>query len=89
MYSVLFIHRQSYFWGYFEPIRQWMPKNCSADVEAVITYVDQVLAYGSPQEKNNLKEMFGIGDVDHDDDAAGALRNNLWDWQSLAVRIHK
>ena len=23
------------YWGYFEPIRQFMPKNCSADVEAV------------------------------------------------------
>ncbi|KAG8840362.1 hypothetical protein FRB91_006173, partial [Serendipita sp. 411] len=25
----------SYYWGYFEPIRQYMPKNCSADVERV------------------------------------------------------
>jgi hypothetical protein len=75
----------SYFWGYFEPIRQWMPKNCSADVEAVIANVDRVLSFGTASEKSNLKNLFGMGDVDHDDDAAGALRNNLWDWQSLAV----
>ena len=62
-----------------------MPKNCSADVEAVISHVDQVLSKGSASEKSELKNIFGIGNVDHDDDAAGALRNNLWDWQSLAV----
>jgi hypothetical protein len=30
------------FWGYFEPIRQQMPKNCSADVEAVVSHIDSV-----------------------------------------------
>jgi hypothetical protein len=30
------------FWAYFEPIRQQMPKNCSADVEAVISHIDSV-----------------------------------------------
>jgi len=77
----------NYFWGYFEPIRQWMPQNCSADVEAVITHVDQVLSNGTASQKSDVKNLFGIGDVDHDDDAAGALRNNLWDWQSLAPDV--
>ncbi|CAE6513011.1 unnamed protein product [Rhizoctonia solani] len=25
----------NWFWGYFEPVRQYMPKNCSADVQKV------------------------------------------------------
>ncbi|KDQ64462.1 hypothetical protein JAAARDRAFT_118335 [Jaapia argillacea MUCL 33604] len=71
------------YWGYFEPIRQYMPKNCSADVEAVIAYVDQVFMGGNATAIASVKANFGIPDVTHNDDAAGALRNNLWDWQSL------
>ncbi|GJJ15866.1 hypothetical protein Clacol_010144 [Clathrus columnatus] len=71
------------YWGYFEPIRQNMPKNCSADIEAVISHIDQVFTSGTLAEIQEIKEMFGMGDVRHLDDAAGALRNILWDWQSL------
>ena len=62
-----------------------MPQNCSADVEAVLTHVDQVLTNGSAAQKLALKANFGIASLTHDDDAAGALRNNMWDWQSLSV----
>ncbi|KAF8513795.1 serine carboxypeptidase S28-domain-containing protein [Gautieria morchelliformis] len=71
------------YWAYFEPIRQNMPKNCSADIEAVITHIDQVFTSGTPQEKQTIKATFGLEDVTHLDDAAGSLRNILWDWQSL------
>lgn len=30
------------FWQYFEPERLFMAANCSADVEAVISHIDQV-----------------------------------------------
>ncbi|KIJ35161.1 hypothetical protein M422DRAFT_69992 [Sphaerobolus stellatus SS14] len=71
------------YWAYFEPIRQNMPKNCSADIEAVITHIDSVFTFGTPAAKNQIKAMFGMEDVTHLDDVAGALRNILWDWQSL------
>ncbi|KZP04566.1 peptidase S28 [Athelia psychrophila] len=71
------------FWQYFEPIRQNMPANCSADVEAVITHVDQVFTNGTAAEISDLKSNWGLGSVTHLDDVAGALRNNLWDWQLL------
>jgi hypothetical protein len=35
------------YWGYFEPIRRYMPQNCSADVEKVIGYVDMTFTSGS------------------------------------------
>ncbi|EKM56364.1 uncharacterized protein PHACADRAFT_253438 [Phanerochaete carnosa HHB-10118-sp] len=72
------------YWGYFEPIRQFMPQNCSADVEAVIAHVDQVFTQGSESEINGLKANWGMQNLTHLDDVAGALRNNLWDWQSLS-----
>ncbi|THH02165.1 hypothetical protein EW026_g651 [Hermanssonia centrifuga] len=72
------------YWGYFEPIRQFMPKNCSTDVEAVIAHVDSVFTSGSKTQINQLKALFGWQNLTHLDDAAGSLRNNLWDWQSLS-----
>ncbi|PPQ74362.1 hypothetical protein CVT24_000656 [Panaeolus cyanescens] len=71
------------FWEYFEPIRLNMPANCSADVQAVISYVDKTLMTGNKKAIQTLKDTFGLGNVSHIDDFAGALRNNLWDWQSL------
>ncbi|KAI0352501.1 peptidase S28 [Trametes cingulata] len=71
------------FWGYFEPIRLSMPKNCSADVEAVIAFVDEVLTSGNASAIQALKENFGLGDLEQDDDFAAALYAPLQDWQDL------
>ncbi|KAF9267547.1 peptidase S28 [Marasmius fiardii PR-910] len=71
------------FWRYFEPIRQNMPKNCSADVEAAIVRIDAIFSGKDQNAIQKLKDNFGLGELDHLDDVAGALRNNLWDWQSL------
>lgn len=65
------------FWGYFEPIRQHGPKNCTADVEAVISHVDKVFTSGKPAEIFALKANWGMANLTHLDDVAGALRNNL------------
>ncbi|KAG6861573.1 hypothetical protein C0995_014869 [Termitomyces sp. Mi166 len=71
------------FWEYFEPIRLHMPANCSADVQAVIAHVDKTFTGKNATAIQALKETFGLGNMTHLDDVAGALRNNLWDWQSL------
>ncbi|KAG6896631.1 hypothetical protein C0992_007037 [Termitomyces sp. T32_za158] len=71
------------FWEYFEPVRLHMPANCSADVQAVIAHVDNTFTGKNTSAIQALKETFGLGNMTHLDDVAGALRNNLWDWQSL------
>ncbi|KAJ6616277.1 peptidase S28 [Mycena sp. CBHHK59/15] len=73
------------FWQYFEPERLFMPANCSADVEAVIAHIDQVFTGKDQKSIQSIKSSFGMGDVTHLDDVAGALRNNLWDWQGLSL----
>ncbi|KAM5545186.1 hypothetical protein V8D89_001297 [Ganoderma adspersum] len=70
------------FWGYFEPIRQNMPANCSADVEAVITHVDSVIGSNDTTAITTLKSTFGLP-LGHNDDFAAALLQNLFSWQSL------
>jgi hypothetical protein len=49
-----------------------MPKNCSADVVAVINHVDTVFTLGTAKQKQALKENWGLGDLEHLDDVAGA-----------------
>ncbi|KAI0740521.1 peptidase S28 [Earliella scabrosa] len=73
------------FWGYFEPIRQFMPANCSADVQAVIEHVDSVLLSNNTADIKNLKTMFGLQGLAHNDDFAAALQQNLFSWQSLQL----
>ena len=67
---LLFIARD--FWGYFEPIRQSMPANCSADVEAVIAHVDSVLTANVSADVTALKTTFGLQGLAHNDDFAAA-----------------
>ena len=60
------------YWRYFEPIRQNMPVNCSADVEAVITHIDRVFSGRDQVAIKQIKDNFGLGAMTHLDDVAGA-----------------
>ncbi|KAJ7693929.1 serine carboxypeptidase S28-domain-containing protein [Mycena rosella] len=75
------------FWQYFEPERLFMPANCSADIERVMSHIDQVFTGSDTKAIQSIKDSFGMGDVTHLDDAAGSLRNNLWDWQGLSLSV--
>jgi pimeloyl-ACP methyl ester carboxylesterase len=58
------------YWTYFNAARDHMPKNCSADIQKVIEYVDNVLTTGTAQEQLDLKKMFDLQDLQNDDFAA-------------------
>lgn len=62
-----------------------MPKNCSADVQAVIGHVDRVLAKNDP-EVEPLKALFNLGGVKHNDDFAGFFTRPQWLWTWKEVR---
>lgn len=62
------------YWGYFEPIRQFMPQNCSADVEAVIAHIDRVFTSKNTKEINSIKALFNMSALTHLDDVAGARK---------------
>lgn len=59
-----------------------MPANCSSDVSKVIDYVDGILLGNDTAAKQALKDKFGLGGVEHDDDFASVLENGPWLWQS-------
>lgn len=58
-----------------------MPANCSADVSAVIEHIDSILLGDDDEAKQAIKEKFGLGAIEHDDDFASALENGPWQWQ--------
>ncbi|KIM46744.1 hypothetical protein M413DRAFT_440323 [Hebeloma cylindrosporum] len=51
------------FWQYFEPIRLNMPKNCSADVQRVVQFVDNVVASGNGTAILELAGYFGLANA--------------------------
>lgn len=59
-----------------------MPANCSSDVSMVVDYIDNVLLSDDMAAKQALKEKFGLGGLEHDDDFAGVLEWGPWKWQS-------
>ena len=65
-------NRISDYWRYFEPIRQNMPQNCSADVQAVIAHVDEVFTSNNTDAIQKIKDTFGLGELSHLDDVAGS-----------------
>ncbi|KIJ58452.1 hypothetical protein HYDPIDRAFT_119526, partial [Hydnomerulius pinastri MD-312] len=71
------------FYAYFTPVREYMPQNCSSDVQAVVAYLDQIYDEGNTTAQQILKEAFGLSGLSHMDDFAAALQNNLFDWQDL------
>ena len=60
-----------------------MPQNCSTDVSLVVDHVDAVFANGTEAQQQDLKELFGLGDLEHYDDFAAALENGPWLWQGI------
>ncbi|KAI0333427.1 peptidase S28 [Cubamyces sp. BRFM 1775] len=73
------------YWRYYEPIRQNMASNCSADVQAVVSYMDQVLTSGDTSKIQAFKETFGLEGLTHNDDVASAVSQILGSWQELTL----
>ncbi|KAI0063287.1 peptidase S28 [Artomyces pyxidatus] len=70
-------------WQYFEPIRQNMPKNCSADVQAAIAHIDGILTGGNASAIASLYDLFGVSGLKHADDFAATLMDHVSAWQDL------
>ncbi|KZT55218.1 hypothetical protein CALCODRAFT_498923 [Calocera cornea HHB12733] len=70
-------------WMYFEPIRTQMPKNCSADWQALIAHFDSIATNGTQEQQQAIKMQLGLPNVTHLDDVASALRTPMFLWQDM------
>jgi len=71
----------THFWEWYVPIEAALPRNCSADVKAVVSYVDHVLSSASDDDILTLKGYFGLEMLDHHDDFAELISTPLSQWQ--------
>ncbi|KAF8903046.1 peptidase S28 [Mucidula mucida] len=76
------VQAQVDFWQYYEPIRENMPQNCSEDVKAVISHVDDVFFGSDSAAQAAVRSSFGLNFTSNDY-VAGALRWDLWTWQDM------
>lgn len=74
LFLLLILYLHSDYYGYFTPIREYMPQNCSSDVQAVIAYLDQIYAENDMAAMQSLKDAFGLGSLSHIDDFAAARK---------------
>lgn len=56
------------FWEYWVPVQEGMPQNCSADFQRVVAYVDETINSGNQTAVDELKNLFGLGDLEYNDD---------------------
>ncbi|KAG8929884.1 hypothetical protein FRC02_004917 [Tulasnella sp. 418] len=76
------VQSDSDFWEYFAPIEEGMPKNCSKDAGAVVSYFDSVFDSNDQAKITELKAKFGMDQVPNDD--FGFFMSTVWfDWQGL------
>lgn len=68
------------FWQCFEPTREYMPTNCSSDIQAVLDYVDSVFNGTNQSAIAEIKEVFELTALEHSDDVAPAC-----EWQEGTV----
>jgi len=67
-------------WQYMEIIRKAADPKCSSHLENSLNIVDAILLSGI--FKKQLKGLFGLADLEHDEDFASVLSSPLGSWQS-------
>ena len=77
------------FYTYFAPVEEALPRNCSADVRAVVRYVDHILTNGDADEILELKKGFGLGYLDHKNDFAVQVSIPLRQWQENEAYVQE
>ncbi|KAG8978996.1 hypothetical protein FRC05_009206 [Tulasnella sp. 425] len=77
------VQAQDYFWSYFDIVKQFMPANCSNDIQAVITHLDTVFTSGSLADQAAAKATFALTNLQYADDVMATIRAPIFSWQEL------
>ncbi|KAJ2930756.1 hypothetical protein H1R20_g6343, partial [Candolleomyces eurysporus] len=49
------------FWQYWTPVEQYMPANCTADVKAVVSLIDEAIDSANQTRMTEIQIQFGLG----------------------------
>ncbi|PCH40119.1 peptidase S28 [Wolfiporia cocos MD-104 SS10] len=66
-------------WEYMDVIRRAADPECSSNIQRAIETVDTILSV--PHLRIALKQLFGLGELEHDDDFASLLESPMGYWQ--------
>lgn len=70
------------YWTYYEPIRVFAPQTCVSYSQKIMAMVDNILlGLNSTATTAELKGVFGLPNVTHDDDFASVLAGGIGSWQ--------
>ncbi|KAK2732658.1 low-affinity phosphate transporter [Myotisia sp. PD_48] len=71
------------YWEYFEPIRKHAPQDCIKATQANIDIVDNIILHKKDKKKTReVKALFGLQDLTHNDDFGNALAIGVYGWQT-------
>ncbi|KIY62526.1 peptidase S28 [Cylindrobasidium torrendii FP15055 ss-10] len=73
-------HAAILFWEYSDLIRQVADQKCINHIINTVDTVDRILGYS--HVKGPFKKLFGITDLEHDDDFASLLESPIGYWQA-------
>ncbi|KAH8889449.1 hypothetical protein GQ53DRAFT_216299 [Thozetella sp. PMI_491] len=65
------------YWAYAVPIEKGIPQNCSKDLALIIDYVDNILSTGSKRQTFDLKALFRLEALNHNDNFGNALESAI------------
>jgi hypothetical protein len=69
------------YWQYFEPIRQFGPRDCISTTQTFTHMLDNLL-HTNPDLVTEYKSLFGLENLTYDNDFANVLSFPLGDWQN-------
>lgn len=78
-------HASVVFWEYYEVIRLHAPTECVARIQRSIELVDRILQVNLLRKP--LKRLFGLEDLEHDEDFASVLEAPLGGWQGASCDL--
>jgi hypothetical protein len=65
------------YWEYMDTIRLAADSTCVANLEKAIGAIDAILATGNRFVIKTLKSLFGVADLEHDEDFASLISVSL------------
>ncbi|KZT12085.1 peptidase S28 [Laetiporus sulphureus 93-53] len=66
-------------WEYTDIIRRAADPECSSNLQRAVEFIDTILSV--PPLRTPLKRLFGLAELEHDDDFASVLESPLGYWQ--------
>ncbi|KAB8346139.1 hypothetical protein FH972_023185 [Carpinus fangiana] len=70
------------YWQYYEPVRQYGPRDCVHNTQLLTNVVDKILiGKKGTSAVADLKKLFGLGDIKYDTDFANVISYGIAGWQ--------